>query len=92
MDTKQDGPTSIERREKPRKSSGSQVWADPGGVLPVVDCKILDVSEDGAQVGALDGRPLPERFILQHEAQRILGEAHVIWRYGASVGVKLVRR
>ena len=91
MDATQDGPKSIERREKPRKSSGSQVWADPGGVLPVVDCKILDISEDGAQVAALNGRPLPESFILQHEAQRILGEAHVMWRNGASVGVKIIR-
>ncbi len=91
MDTTQDSQKSIERREKPRKSSGSRVWADPGGVLPVIDCKILDISDEGAHVAALNGRPLPEKFILQHEAQRILGEAHVIWRNGVSVGVKLIK-
>ncbi len=60
--------------------------------MPVIDCKILDISEDGAKVAAINGRLLPERFILRHEARRILGEARVIWRDGSSVGVKLVGR
>ena len=91
MDNLNDGPKIDERRRKPRKSSGARVWADPGGVLPVVDCRIIDITEDGAQVAALSGRPLPDKFLLQHEATRILGEAHVVWRNGNLVGVKLIK-
>ncbi len=86
-----DGPKAADRRQKPRKPSGARVWADPGGVLPVIDCRIIDISEDGAQVTAVNGRPLPEKFWLQHEATRILGEAQVIWRNGSLVGVKLTK-
>jgi hypothetical protein len=92
LDNLNDSPKIDERRRKPRKSSGARVWADPGGVLPVVDCRIIDIAEDGAKVSALNGRPLPDRFLLQHEAARILGEAHVVWREGAIVGVKLIKR
>jgi hypothetical protein len=91
LDNPNDGPKTEERRQKPRRPSGARVWADPGGVLPVVDCKIIDITEDGAQVAALDGRPLPDKFMLQHEAARIVGEAHVVWRNGNLVGVKLAK-
>jgi hypothetical protein len=92
LDNPNDGPKVDERRQKPRKPSGARVWADPGGVLPVVDCKIIDITDDGAQVAALSGRRLPDVFILQHEATRILGEAHVVWRNGNNVGVRLIKR
>ncbi len=58
----------------------------------MIDCKIIDISEDGARVAPLNGRPLPEKFMLQHEASRVLGEAHVVWRDGDIVGVKFVKR
>lgn len=92
MDSLNEDPKTSERRRKPRRNSGARVWADPGGILPVIDCKIIDISEDGAQVAALNGRPLPEKFMLQHEATRIVGEAHVVWRNGPLVGVKLIKR
>ena len=60
--------------------------------MPVIDCKIVDISEEGAQVTPINGRPLPEKFMLQHEAARIVGEAHVVWRNGNVVGVKLFKR
>ncbi len=91
MDNAYNGTKETDRRKKPRRSSGTSIWADPGGVLPVVDCKILDISDEGAMVRPMRGGALPDRFILQHETFNILGEAEVIWRNGNVVGVKLDR-
>jgi hypothetical protein len=60
--------------------------------LPARDCKIIDINEEGAQVAALSGDPLPDRFLLQIEPARILGEVDVVWREGARVGVRFAKR
>jgi len=87
-----DGTKETERRSKPRRASGARVWADPGGVLPARDCKIIDINEEGAQVAALSGDPLPDKFLLQVESTRILGQAEVVWREGARVGVLFAKK
>ena len=86
-----DGAENTDRRLRPRKQSGQRVWADPGGVLPVVDCRIIDISDDGAQVRPLHGGPLPQQFILQCDSSSILGVADVVWREGPVVGIRFVR-
>ena len=91
MDNAFNGTKETDRRKKTRRHSGASIWADPGGVLPVIDCKILDISDEGAMVRAMRGGALPDRFILQHETFNILGEAEVIWRNGNVVGVKIDR-
>jgi hypothetical protein len=87
-----DDADAAERRRKPRKPSGQRVWADPGGVLAVVDCRIIDINDDGAQVRPLRGGPLPQQFVLQSDSSSILGVADVVWREGPIVGVKFIRR
>jgi hypothetical protein len=82
-----DGSNETERRARPRRASGVRVWADPGGVLPAVDCRIVDITEEGAQVASMNGDTLPDKFLLQIETTRSLGEADVVWREGGRVGV-----
>ena len=84
-----DGSKASDRRISPRRPSGAHVWADPGGVLPAIDCRIVNISETGAQIASVHGQPLPERFQLQIEPTRALGEAEVVWRHGAGAGVRL---
>jgi hypothetical protein len=91
LDNAYDGTKETDRRRATRRSSGASMWADPGGVLPVIDCKIIDMTETGAMVRAQSGGALPDRFILQKETTNILGEAHVVWRNGNLAGVKLQR-
>ncbi len=80
------------RRSVPRRrESTMRVWADPGGVLPVIDCKVLDRSEGGARLAVVKGSALPDKFILKIDATRVVGEAQVVWRDEASVGVKLLK-
>ena len=86
-----EGAKELDRRVKARKAANVRAWADPGGVLPVIDCRIVDISADGAQVVGPAGHELPEAFILAMDSSRIVGEAHVIWRRGEFVGVKFVK-
>jgi hypothetical protein len=77
------------RRRQPRRRARMRAWADPGGVAPVVDCMVLDVSEGGASVIAVNGADLPDVFELQLDGRRSMGKAQVAWRSGVAVGVKL---
>ncbi len=81
-----------ERRVRQRKTLNSPAWADPGGVLPVIDCKIVDVSDEGARVIAPSGVEMPEVFQLQIDSKRILGAAEVVWREHNLVGVKFLTK
>jgi hypothetical protein len=89
MDRRDD---KVERRRRTRRHAVSPAWADPGGVLPVIDCKILDLSEDGARVFEPPGMELPDQFQLQIDSSRILGSAEVVWRGGSQVGVRFLTR
>jgi hypothetical protein len=81
-----------ERRVKARRNVNLRVWADPGGVLPVVDCRIIDISDEGAQVVSVKGIALPDVFTMQVDSSRLLGEAHVVWRKRDSVGVRFAKQ
>ena len=77
------------RRRHPRRRARMRAWADPGGVAPVVDCTVLDVSDGGASVIAVNGADLPDAFELLLDTRRTMGKAQVAWRSGVAVGVKL---
>lgn len=83
---------SAERRVKPRRSSTLRAWADPGGVLPVIDCRVIDISESGARVMPVVGTDLPDHFTLQVNSSTIVGEARVVRRTEQFVGVEFVKR
>ena len=80
-----------DRRLKSRRATRMRAWADPGGIAPVVDCVIVDVSDEGASVTALNGAELPDSFQLQVDMANAVGEAEVVWRNGSAVGVKLAK-
>jgi len=79
------------RRKERRRATRLRAWADPGGVAPVVDCVIHDLSESGANVAGADGREVPETFRLDLDTAHPIGEARVVWRNGAAAGVALSR-
>jgi hypothetical protein len=80
-----------DRRTKGRRTVNSPAWADPGGVLPVIDCKIIDLSDGGARVAMPAGVELPDAFQLQIDSSRIIGAAEVVWRDQHQVGVRFRR-
>jgi hypothetical protein len=81
-----------ERRTQKRRVIHAPAWADPGGILPVIDCKIIDLSATGARVAAPPGVELPQVFQLQIDSKRILGAAEVMWRDHDQVGVRFLSR
>lgn len=81
-----------ERRRRIRRAMQSPAWADPGGILPVIDCRIIDLSDGGARVSAAPGVDIPDVFQLQIDSQRILGAVEVVWRGYRQVGVKFLAR
>ncbi len=83
---------NAERRAGRRRPINSLAWADPGGILPVIDCKILNLSDDGARVAAPMGVEIPQVFNLQIDSSRVLGAAEVIWRGYNEVGVRFLTR
>jgi hypothetical protein len=83
---------NVERRRRERRPTHSPAWADPGGILPVIDCKILDLSDGGARVSSALGVEIPDLFQLQIDSQRILGSVEVVWRGYRQVGVKFLPR
>ena len=89
MDSRDD---KVERRRRQRRHAISPAWADPGGILPVIDCKILDLTDEGARVFEPPGTELPHKFQLQIDSSRILGAAEVVWRGGSQVGVRFLTR
>ncbi len=84
--------SSPERRVRKRRPANTLAWADPGGILPVIDCKIIDITDGGARVAAPIGFDLPDVFQLQIDSSRILGAAEVVWRGPHHVGVKFLTR
>ncbi len=82
----------VERRVRRRKPLHSPAWADPGGILPVIDCRIVDMTDGGAKVLPPQGVELPAIFQLQIDSTRILGAAEVVWRDHTHVGVKFLSR
>lgn len=77
-----------ERRAKTRHPVNLRVWADPGGVKTVVDCRVTNISDDGAMVASVKGEELPDIFTIQVEPTKGFGEARVVWRARQSVGVR----
>jgi hypothetical protein len=81
-----------DRRTQRRRAINSPAWADPGGILPVIDCRLVDFTDDGARVVAPPGVDMPAIFQLQIDSSRILGAAEVIWREHNHVGVRFLTR
>ena len=77
------------RRRHRRRHTRIRAWADPGGAAPVVDCVVLDLSDAGANVMSVGAAELPSTFELQVDMRNTMGEAEVVWRDGATVGVRL---
>jgi PilZ domain len=78
-----------DQRSQARKPTRISAWADPGGQSAAIDCLIIDLSEDGAQLVSVTGAPFPDRFTLQ-VAKCEIAKASVVWRTERSVGVKFL--
>jgi hypothetical protein len=79
-----------DKRGQTRKPTRISAWGDPDGAAPAIDCLIIDLSDDGAQLVSVTGAPLPDKFTLQ-VARCEIAKASIVWRTDRSVGVKFLR-
>jgi PilZ domain len=54
----------------------------------VMDCKLRDVSDTGAQLIVGDQVSIPNEFMLLFPAEKMVRDAKVMWRKDQSVGVE----
>jgi hypothetical protein len=92
LDEIEDFSGDKDRRQKNRRIENVRAWADPGGIQPVVDCQIVDISEGGARVRPVKNIEMPDAFALQIDSTRDLGAVDVVWRDQRSVGVKFAKK
>lgn len=81
-----------DRRVGKRRMVNLSAWADPGGVWPVIDCRIIDLTPEGARVTSASGNELPDVFQLRADSTRIIGTVEVVWRQANQVGVRFLER
>jgi hypothetical protein len=81
-----------DRRVGKRRKVNVPAWADPGGVLPVIDCRIIDLTEEGARVSSASGHELPDAFQLRQDSTRVIGVVEVVWRQANQVGVRFLEK
>ncbi len=81
-----------DRRVGKRRTVNVSAWADPGGAWPVIDCRIIDLTSEGARVASASGVELPEVFQLRADSTKVIGVVEVRWRRGNQVGVKFLER
>ena len=81
-----------DRRVGKRRATNLSAWADPGGAWPVIDCRILDLTPEGARVASATGHELPDVFQLRADSTRVIGAVEVVWRHANQVGVRFVER
>jgi PilZ domain len=77
-----------EKRKTPRRrvlKGGKIVFADG---LRVIDCRIRDLSADGARLLIANTIGVPDTFLLLEQSTGKLYPASVIWRQEAVLGVK----
>ncbi len=81
-----------DRRVGKRRNVNVPAWADPGGVWPVIDCRIIDLTKEGARVSSATGHDLPDVFQLRADSTRVIGTVEVVWRQANQVGVRFLVR
>lgn len=83
-------PSGSERRIANRNKSYAESWVDPGGILPAIICKIIDISYTGAKLMFNPGVVVPDTFVLHTGASK--RSANVVWRSKSEVGVEFELR
>jgi hypothetical protein len=64
-------------------------WISVDGSFGVQRCKVVDLSESGAQILADDPKSIPSTFGLSFsQADRRGRRCQVVWRDGLKIGVK----
>jgi hypothetical protein len=63
-------------------------WIDTGGGTPLLDCTVLDVSDEGARITVACPAALPRVFYLVYSKQTLRRRrCRLVWRVDGEIGV-----
>ncbi len=83
---------TLNKKRQVRKSLQQPGWITLEGGFAARPCVVRDISATGAKITMGDGNVLPARLKLAFSRDARKGRnCEVVWRRGASAGIKFVR-
>jgi hypothetical protein len=83
---------ALTRKREARKSLQQRAWIFFDGGFAARPCIVQDMSSTGAKIAIDDPNSLPAKLRLAFERDARTGRScEVVWRRGATVGIKFVR-
>lgn len=73
------------QRVRPTSPAASKAQIIVGAKLPVIVCRLVDISAGGACLEIFPMVPVPDRFELLHGT--VKKKSRVVWRRGIRIGV-----
>ena len=84
---------SSNKRKTVRKPIERFVWIDLGDGAPVTQCRLSNMSDNGAKLILPSPRELPANFILHLSKDgRVARKCRMVWNSGKDVGVAFTAR
>jgi hypothetical protein len=83
-----DQPPEIERRTYLRRKANVRAWVDPGGVQPVMDSVVAEMTKACARRLEPEPHRLSDSFHMKLKGTSRSIAAHVIWRTPSIVAVR----
>jgi hypothetical protein len=78
-------------KRKPRRRRHHTAWVTLKDGIARVECRVVDVSDTGAQIICDRADALPDRFVLALALTASTKRAYeVVWRRGRTIGIKAV--
>jgi hypothetical protein len=79
------------QRKSPRRMRGHAAWISFADKVGCHDCRVLDLSQEGAKLLADVVTPIGSRLFLSSEPRRFdRRECEVMWQKNRTVGVRFV--
>jgi hypothetical protein len=76
-------------RQEPREKIDRPAWISIGGSLPLLNCTLIDISDNGARLALSGNAELPEKFSLwlsRHGHPRYT--CRIVWSGQKTIGVQ----
>ena len=76
-------------KRKTRRRRSHTAWVTLRDGYTRVECRIIDVSEDGAQISCKKADALLDRFVLAYALTAPTSRTcEIVWRHGQTLGIK----
>jgi hypothetical protein len=82
---------SSQTRRRPRRRRQHTAWVTLKDGITRIECRVVDVSDAGAQIVCNKADALPDRFTLALALTAATSRSYeIVWRHGRTLGIKAV--